>query len=164
MAESLVWDDVANMFDPSDGGTLPDVMVDSTTAADWQLLLDLVRERGWAYEYDEGDAVRPLPAAAAVLARPDDAECPSLVVRPTAEVCAIFRFYAAEAIDFDVSLLELQGQERLDVLCAFLTAIGQRLGKPVVMYAEGGYPNCPMIGYDPEADRVVLLRAEHRDG
>ncbi|MFJ7243579.1 hypothetical protein ACIQWA_02915 [Kitasatospora sp. NPDC098652] len=160
----LIWDDVAYMFDPSDGGTLPDVVVDGTTAADWQALLDLVRERGWAHEYEDGDTVLPLPAAGTVLARPDDAECPSLVVRPTAEVCAIFRFYSAEAIDFDVSLREIQGQERLDVLCAFLTAIGRRLGKPVVMYAEGGYDNCPMIGYDPEADRVVSMRAERVDG
>ncbi|MGW2374825.1 hypothetical protein [Kitasatospora sp. NPDC001683] len=156
----LRWGDVAYMFDPSDGATLPDVVVDGTTAADWQAVLDLVVERGWAYEYREGDVALPLPAAEAVLARPDDAECPSLLVWPTADLCAIFRFYAAEAIDFDVSLWELQGQERLEAFCGFLAAVGRRLGKAVVMYAEGGYDAFPMIGFDAAADGVVLMREE----
>ncbi|MFH9349673.1 hypothetical protein [Kitasatospora sp. NPDC017646] len=36
----LIWDDVAYMFDPSDGATLPDLGVDDTTATDWQAVLD----------------------------------------------------------------------------------------------------------------------------
>jgi hypothetical protein len=39
--------------------------------------------------------------------------------------------HAAEEIDFDVDLRELQGQERLDVFCSF--GMGRRLGKPVLM-------------------------------
>lgn len=70
---------------------------------------------------------------------------------------AIFRFYAAEKIDFDVDLRELQGQERLDVLCGFLTAIGRRLGKPVLMDSEGGDGSRPVLGFDVAADRVVAL-------
>ncbi|MFB7906962.1 hypothetical protein ACFC1T_11075 [Kitasatospora sp. NPDC056076] len=164
MAESLVWDDhVAWLLDPSGGGHLPDVYVADTTVADWQALLDLVVERGWGFEYAEGRAVLPLPRAEPVLSRPADAECPSLRVWPDPEVCAVFRFLGDEQIDFDVDLRELQGQERLDVLCGFLTAIGRRLGKPVPMYFEGD-TRAPFLGYDPEADRVVLLRAEHRDG
>lgn len=92
-----------------------------------------------------------------MLSRPADAEQPHLEVRPTADVLAIFRFHAAEAIDFDVDLRELQGQERLDVFCRFLTAIGRRLGKPVLMDNEGGDGTCPVLGFDIAADRVVLL-------
>ncbi|MER7583972.1 hypothetical protein [Kitasatospora sp. NPDC097691] len=152
----LLWDDVAWLLDPSGGGTLPDVYVPDTTAADWQAVLDLVVEQGWPYEYAEGSTVRPLPTAGTVLARPADAECPSLRVWPVAEVCAIFRFLADEQIDFDVSLWELQGQERLDVLCGFLAAIGRRLGKPVPMYFEGD-TRAPFLGFDVEADRVLVL-------
>jgi hypothetical protein len=57
---------------------------------------------------------------------------------------------------FDVDLRELQGQERLDAFCDFLRAIGRRLGKPVLMDPEGGYGH-PVLGFDVEADRVVLL-------
>jgi hypothetical protein len=50
---------------------------------------------------------------------------------------ADFRLYSLNEIDFDVDLRELQGQERPDVPCGFLRAIGRRLHKPVVMTPEG---------------------------
>lgn len=56
----------------------------------------------------------------------------------------------------DVDLRELRGQERLDVLCGFLRAIGQQLGRPVLMDPGGDYGH-PVLGFDVEADRVVLL-------
>lgn len=68
----------------------------------------------------------------------------------------IFRSMSADEIDFDVDLRELQGQAGVDALCGFLGAIGRRLGKPVVMTAEGDYGN-PVLGFAPAADRVVLL-------
>lgn len=69
---------------------------------------------------------------------------------------AIFRFYSDEEIDFDVDLSELQGQERLDVFCGFSREIGRRLGKPVLMHPEGAHGH-PVLGFDVEADRDVLL-------
>lgn len=48
-----------------------------------------------------------------------------------------------------MDLRELQGQERLDVLCGFLRAIGRRLGKPVVMTPEGDWEHRhPVLGFD----------------
>ncbi|AWL32915.1 hypothetical protein ACFWQ9_03615 [Streptomyces albidoflavus] len=155
----LLWDDVESLFDPGLMGALPDVVVPGTSVEDWQAVLDLVEGSGWTCRYSEGGAELPVPRAEAVLSRPADAECPELRVRPTAEVLAIFRFYSVEEIDFDVDLRELQGQDRLDVLCGFLTAIGRRLGKPVVMYGEGGAPGHPLLGFDVERDRVELLAA-----
>lgn len=69
---------------------------------------------------------------------------------------AIFRFLDDEVVDFDTDLRELQGQERLDVLCGFLREIGRRLDKPVLMDAEGA-DGQSMLGSDVETDRVVLL-------
>ncbi|MFI9161468.1 hypothetical protein [Kitasatospora aureofaciens] len=152
----LTWDDrVAWLLDPADGGYLPDVYVADTTVADWQAVLDLFQEQGWAFEYSEGDTVLPLPRAATVLSRPADAECPTLRVWPEPEICAIFRFLSDAEIDFDVDLRELQGQERLDVLCGFLAAIGRRLGRSVPMYFEGDTRE-PFLGYDVGADRVLV--------
>lgn len=152
----LLWDDVSCFFDPDSMGWLPDVRVPNTSVADWQALLDLLSEKGWQYRYSEGETVLPLPGAADALSRPADADWPELRVRPTAEVLAIFRFLADDEIDFDVDLRELQGQERLDVFCGFLREIGRRLGKPVLMSAEGDYRR-PVLGFDAEAGRVVLL-------
>ncbi|WP_328667618.1 hypothetical protein OG905_11385 [Streptomyces sp. NBC_00322] len=153
----LLWDDVKSFFDPDLMGSLPDVLVPETSMEDWQAALDLVGASGWMCQYSEGETVLPVPRAGAVLSRPADAECPELRVWPTADVLAIFRFYSVEEIDFDVDLRELQGQERLDMFCGFLTAIGRRLGKPVVMYSEGGAHSHPVIGFDVESDQVVLL-------
>ncbi|MES9602972.1 MULTISPECIES: hypothetical protein [Actinomadura] len=55
---------------------------------------------------------------------------------------------SAEEIDFDVDLRELRGQAGVDVLCRFLTAVGRRLGKPVVMTSEGDHGN-PCSGSIP---------------
>lgn len=152
----LLWDDVKCFFDLDLMGSLPDLRVPNTSVEDWQAVLDLVAERGWKCQYSEGEAVIPVPRAEDVLSRPADAECPDLRVWPTVDVLAVFRFHADDEIDFDVDLRELQGQERLDVFCGFLREIGRRLGKPVLMDAEGDYGH-PVLGFDAEADRVVLL-------
>lgn len=153
----LRWDDVRDIFDPELMGALPDVLVPGASVEDWQAVLDLAEEREWRHQYAEGSTVLPVPSAAAVLSRPVDAECAQLSVWLSAEILAIFRFYSAETIDFDVDLRELQGQERLDLFCEFLTAVGRRLGKPVLMDAEGGDGACPVLGFVVEHDRVVRL-------
>ncbi|RZB19726.1 hypothetical protein StrepF001_12155 [Streptomyces sp. F001] len=152
----LLWDDVAYFFDPDLMGSLPDVRVPGASVEDWQAVLDLVAEFGWKCQYSEGGTELPVPRAEAVLSRPADAECSELRVWPSADVLAIFRFHSVEEIDFDVDLRELQGQERLDVFCGFLREIGRRLGKPVLMDPEGDYGR-PVLGFDVEADQVVLL-------
>lgn len=153
----LLWNDVRWFFDPEVMGTLPDVRVPNSSETDWQSVLDLVEERGWAFRYCEGSAVLPLPPAGVVLSRPAGAELPLLEVRPVPDMLAIFRFQAAQEIDFDLDLREIQGQERLDVLCRFLAAIDRRLGKPVLMDSEGAEGSSPALGFDIEADRVVML-------
>ena len=152
----LVWADVSCFFDLDLVGSLPDVRVPDASVEDWQEVLDLVAERGWKCQYSEGEAVLPVPRAEAALSRSADGECPELRVWPTADVLAIFRFHADDEIDFDVALRELQGQERLDVFCDFLREIGRRLGKPVLMDPEGACGH-PVLGFDVEADQVVLL-------
>ncbi|MEV0725512.1 hypothetical protein AB0I37_22360 [Micromonospora purpureochromogenes] len=152
----LVWEEVRNFFDPDLMGSLPDVRVEDASVQDWQAVFDLLRSQGWRWEYSEGDVVLPLPPAADALVRPADAETPTLRVWPVPEVMVIFWLYAAVEIDFDINLRELQGQERLDLLCGFLALIGRRLGKPVLMSPESDYHH-PVLGYDVAADRVVLL-------
>ncbi|MEU9161365.1 hypothetical protein AB0D29_13985 [Streptomyces sp. NPDC048424] len=152
----LRWDDVRNFFDPDLMGALPDVSVADTTVEAWQAVFELIRSSGWTWEYSEGGIAGPLPSAVDVFARPADAETVELRVWPVPEVLAIFRPGSADEIDFDVDLRELQGQGGVDVLCGFLVAIGRRLGKPVLMTAEGDWGN-PVLGFDPAADRVVLM-------
>lgn len=153
----LLWEDVREFFDPDLMGTLPDVRVPDTSIEDWEAVLQLVSASGWRFEYSEDGTGLPVPSAEGVLSHLADAEYPELRVWLAPDILAIFRFFAAEQIDFDVDLRELQGQQRLDVFCAFLRAIGQRLTKPVLMDSEGGDGTRPVLGFDVEADRVVLL-------
>ncbi len=152
----LLWNEVENFFDPNLMGDLPDLWVPDASVEDWQAVFDLVQSNGWVESYREGDTVRPLPPAADVLPRPVDAEYVTLRVSPTTSVHVIFWPMSATEIDFDVNLRELQGQAGVDTLCDFLCAIGRRLSKPVFMGAEGQY-GYPALGFDPAADRVVLL-------
>lgn len=152
----LLWDDVRSFFDPGLMGALPDVCVADVSVADWQAVLEMVRSSGWVWDYTEGGAVLPLPRAEQILSRSSDAECPALSVWPVPGVRAIFRFYSADEIDFDVDLRELQGQEGVDVLCSFLSAIGRLLSRPVLMAPETDSGH-PVLGFDVAADRVVLL-------
>ncbi|MGW5436248.1 hypothetical protein [Nocardia asteroides] len=153
----LLWTVVENFFDPHLMGALPDLWVPDASVEHWQAVFDLVQSNGWAFEYVVDNIVRPLPAAAELLPRPVDAE-EHIVLRVSLApaVTAIFYPMSATEIDFDVDLRELQGQAGVDTLCGFVSALGRRLGKPVFMGAEGQY-GYPLLGFDPAADRVVLL-------
>jgi hypothetical protein len=151
----LLWEEIKDLFDPEMNGVLPDMCVPGTSIEDWQAVFDLVRAKGWRYEYSVGGIPLRLPTAELMLALRDEAS-PQLNVWPHPDVLAIFRPYAEETVDFDVDLRELQGQEGLDVLCGFLRAIGRRLGKPVVMTPEGE-PEHPVLGFDVTTGRVVSM-------
>jgi hypothetical protein len=152
----LCWDQVGEFFDPDLMGALPDLFVPGATVQDWQAVLDLVIAGGWRWQYEVGSTAQPLPAAATVLARPAGAEIAQLRVWPVPGVLAIFRLMSETEISFDVDLRELQGQEGADTLCAFLRAIGSRLGKPVLMTPEGGSQEHSVLGYDPALKKVTL--------
>lgn len=151
----LLWDDVKCFFDPDLNGVLPDVRVVGASIEDWQSILDLVKSN-WPYEYSVGDSVLPLPTAEAVLSRTPEAETPDLRVWVAPDMLAIFRPYAASEIDFDVDIREVQGQERLDLLCDFLTAVGRHLGKSVLMAPEGEHGE-PVLGFEITTDRVIRM-------
>ena len=76
----LLWDEVRSLFDPRLMGALPEVSVVGASAEDWQAVFDLVRSRGWAWEYRVGDVVTALPTAVEALGRPADAELAELRV------------------------------------------------------------------------------------
>lgn len=151
----LRWDEVAEFFDPDLMGTLPDVVVPGASVQDWQAVFDVVTSSRWTWEYRVGQEAAPLPSAAEALTYAA-AEYRELWVYPAADVLVIFRLYAADQIDFDMDLRELQGQQGVDCVCDFLSVLGRRLGKFVLMCAEGDYKN-PVLGFDPAVDHVVLL-------
>lgn len=152
----LRWDQVSEFFDPDLMGSLPDLYIPDATVHDWQAVLDLVTTSGWQWRFEIGAAEQPLQTAASIFTRGAGAETAELGAWPVPGVLAIFRFWSETEISFDVDLRELQGQQEVDVLCAFLRAIGSRLGKPVLMTPEGGSQEHPVLGYDPDLGKVTL--------
>jgi hypothetical protein len=151
----LLWDDVRKWFE-LDHGMLLDAYVFDTTVADWQAFVDLVRSKGWWFAYSEDSRPRRLPDRMEdVLARRGEMAA-LLQVRPVPEVAVNVHFFTDEETEVDFSPEELQGQERLDLLCSFLRAVGRRLGKPVVLTPES-LRDHPLIGYDIDADRVLAI-------
>ncbi|GAA4425449.1 hypothetical protein GCM10023148_28280 [Actinokineospora soli] len=151
----LAWDEVSRFFEPDDGMLL-DAYVFGTTVADWQAFIDLVRSAGWWFDYQEDGRPKPLPDRVEdVLERCGDVAA-LLRIRPSSEVWAHVHFFEVEEIEVDFAPQELQGQERLDVVCGFLRAVGRALGKPMVLTPENGR-ELPLIGYDVVIDRVVRM-------
>lgn len=152
----LHWDQVQDLFDPDLMGALPDLFVPDATVQDWQAVLDLVTASGWQWQFEIDGTTYPLPTAASVFARAPRVETAKLNVWPVPGVLAIFWFWSETEISFDVDLRELQGQQGVDTLCAFLRAIGSTLSKPALMAPEGGGTKHTVLGYDPALDKVTL--------
>jgi hypothetical protein len=154
----LDWDEVKDWFDPYENGSVPDLVVADTSVADWAALLALIQVQGWRSVYDVGGERCEVPASATdLLASDPDGLLRSLPVWPDPNIEITFRPWSPGEIIADVSLFEVQGQERLDVFCGFLRLLGRALDKPVAPYPEGdgGYP--PILAYDVDHDRVKFL-------
>ncbi len=164
MVREIEWDEVQDWFDPVGNGSAPDIAIADTTLDDWQALLTMIRTDGWRAEYEIGDERVGVPASAADLFVPNpEGWLRSLWVWPQPDIELILRVWTPEVIVGDVSLHELQGQERLDDFCGILRRLGQRLGKRVGMYAEGCYDAYPpMLAYEVTQDRVVFLAGPWR--
>lgn len=132
----LRWSDVREWFAPEDG-PLHDGCVGGVGPGSWQAVAELVRARGWPSE--ERDA--------------------TLSVWPAEGFLVNFFEAYDEDVLFDVDVRELQGQERLDLLAAFLRELGRAFRRPVALTFEGCDPGkVPYLHYEPEVDGFVLDR------
>lgn len=119
-------------------------------------MLTLIRTDGWRAAYEIGDERVGVPASAADFFVPHpEGWLWSLRVRPRPDIELIFTVWTPEVIVGDVSLHEVQGQERLDDFCGIQRRLGQRLGKRVEMGCYDAYP--PMLAFEVTQDRVVFF-------
>jgi len=158
LVSDLLWDDVKQWFDPVENGSAPDVIVADTTLAHWQLVLDLIRSRGWLCRYEHGDRETAVPESAVGLFPVDNREQMTLLtVWPDPDLQWIIRPWATDEILSDVDLYQIQGQGRLDAFCRFLRTLGDALQKDVFVYSEGDNTYPPMMTYDAAVGRVTFL-------
>lgn len=155
---TIRWDDVKEWFDPTQNGTVPDLVVPDTSLADWDALLTLARSQGWHCEYRLDDEPRAMPQPTAHLFVEDpDGAGRSLWIWPTeGPESLIVRPWAPDEIVGDISLHDIQGQEALDAFCRFLRTVGTALGKQVLLTPEGGADLPPLLVYDSTSDSVTF--------
>lgn len=152
----LVWDDVAHYFELD--GSLLDAYVFDVSMADWQHVIDVVRAQRWRLDYTVGGSSQPLPQQSSdIFAARGDAST-TLTIWPTPDIAVNTHFFSDDEIEFDFEPGELQGQDPLDVLCAFLRTIGGTLNKPIVLTPENN-PDWPLLTYTPDDDRVTAARS-----
>ena len=82
----------------------------------------------------------------ATLTSPDGL-LPSLRIWPDPDIEITFRTWSPDEIVADVSLFEVQRQERLDAFCGFLRLLGRTLDTPVALYPEGDSGHQPILAY-----------------
>lgn len=128
----LRWSDVGGWYDPPDAPLHDGCVVG---AGGQRAVVELVRRQGW---------------------RSEELASGTLAVWPADGFQVNFFDCGGEDVDFDIDVRELRGQERLDLLSAFLRVMGQAFRAPVAMRGEGDDPGFSLFHYDPETDEFVL--------
>lgn len=135
----LRWNDAREWMDPEMGNDMPlhDGCVVGVVPGAWRAVAGLVRAQGWRFQELEPDGG-------------------TFHVWP-AEGFMVNFFDVDDEVVFDIDTRELQGQERVDLLAAFLRDLGRAFGLPVALALEGLDPlKKAYLQYEPAGDEFVF--------
>jgi hypothetical protein len=149
---SLNWDDVRRHF-AHDEGWFCDVIVPSADA-ELRDLLDLIQQRGWAYEYAEDGERRRLPPYDDIK-QAQQQRAPLLTFWPGGTLPLNVHFFD-EAVETTFDPRNLHGQEDLDALVAYMRVLGRHFGSPIAVTVESR-PDLELLRYEPHNDCVVRV-------
>jgi hypothetical protein len=148
------WGAVAEQFEID--GSLKDIYVLDTSAVEWQLLLELIRSRGWRCAYSEDALPKPLPSAAEALDT-QQLRATMLAFWPGGDLEVHAHFFTADQIELDLDPRTIQDQKGLDSVVRLLRAIGKGLDRSVVLTWENS-PDAVILRYDPATSDVTRGR------
>ena len=132
----LAWDAVCEEF--AFDGSWRDICLFRTEIADWQRMLDAIREAGYSVAYFHDDQSTELPRDASQ-AFPLPGECDRRLSVWFADVQANCHFFTVEEIEFDIDPREVKGQQQLDALFSFVQCLAEAVGKETVLTAENSH-------------------------
>jgi len=138
------WDLVKGDF--AHDGALRDIYVLNTSAADWQRMIELVRD--YAPEFAIGGQSADFPAEMRSLWQDKTAETSFMRFKISGIMFHCF-FYQEEEIEFDIEPREVASAEHLEALLGFLRRLGDVLGKTVILTSENGCRQTPIFHYEP---------------
>lgn len=134
----LEWREIAAWFHPD--GNSRDIYVLDTSFADWQSLLEALRQSRFDLGYCRAGAKAPLPANAAE-AFPDPGMADRVLSVNLDGAAAYCHFFTESEIEFDIDPREVVGQLQLDAILDFMRVLSNSTGKESILTPE----NCPHI-------------------
>jgi len=146
------WSQVRRDFEHD--GALRDIYVLRTDLADWDRVLDHLRQSHQPLAYRRDDKPTPLPAQASEILA--DREVAKLLSFRVGEVQLNCHFFAEEEIDFDLDPTEVRDSTQVDALTRFMSQLGQVTRKVVLLTPESA-PEIPILRLDPADGEVTYV-------
>lgn len=126
-------------------GSLRDVYIFDTTAADWIVLCDLAREYGHRYTYDGSE--KPLPEVHGIFENRNGSHLLQITVGRLVACC---HFFVSTEIELDLDPREVNGPRDHAEVLLFLERLSDRTSKAVFVTAENA-EDIPYLQYDPHS-------------
>ena len=149
------WQNVSREFDPD--GSLRDIYVSPVTLADWQRVIDFVREGGSEVSYSLDGQPSQLPASVSESFAARQHSSPSLTFR-LGGVHFATHFFSDDELEFDFSPSDIHCQGDLDLLLGFIQRVGDLLTKPVSITPENCREDAFLV-YHPDSRAVSYTPA-----
>lgn len=145
------WDQARTWFEID--GALRDILVRDTVEADWDRLFEAVTEWGYQATWSVGgESIAAPESASAALSDPE----PLLFSIQVGPASVNLHFFSVDEIEMDIDPREIQTPSAFEQIQGFISGVGQRLRKPVLLTHEGMHDPAFMV-YDPETAGFRLL-------
>jgi hypothetical protein len=147
----MEWEQIKSDFDWD--GSWRDIYVLGTTIADWQTLLDTIRHRYTPLSFSRFGESCELPERAEEVPWEARGAFLSFAVGGVQLNCHFFR---SDEIEFDLDPRQVSGAREVNGLVEFMSCLGRRLGKAVVLTLENTQ-EAVILRYLPDRDDVVWV-------
>jgi len=130
---NISWQSVSSEFEPD--GSLCDIYISSVTPADWQSVIDFIRQEACDVSYSIDGHSSSLPSAVNEALSARKYASPLLTFR-FGSIPFASHFFNDNEVEFDFTPNDICGQSEFDTLCEFIRRIGDLVSKPVSIAPE----------------------------
>ena len=116
-------------------GSLRDIYVFDTTLADWERLINFIRDKFPIISFTLDSVQAKMPANASEIFAFRASQNPSCNFMVNG-ISVAFHFFCEEEIEMDIVPNDIDRPERLAILLNFIAGLGDCLNKPVVLTPE----------------------------
>ena len=133
MSDEPVWEEVREDWLPNDG--YRDVFIPDATDDDWRTLIAWIGSRSWETTYTEDSEITEMPDVLEVMSRHSTVS--TLWAIDIGEGVTVHGYFWEGDTHFDLDPREIRGARQFARVCEFVRSVGEAVGKPVEVWAEG---------------------------